>query len=88
MASYQESAGDLNLQASNFGRNSNVHFTPDPIGDLFFNGEASDVDRDLYSGGIQTDASYGLGDKHTIRGGVLPMDEYLSADSTTTAILM
>ena len=88
VASYQESAGDLNLQASIFGRNSNVHFTPDPIGDLFFNGVASDVDRNLYSGGIQTDASYSLGDKHTIRGGVLLMDEYLSADSTTTAILM
>src|SRR5208282_3812477 len=56
--------------------------------DLFFNGVASDVDRNLYSGGMQTDASYTLGDKHTIRGGVMLMDEYLSADSTTTAILM
>jgi len=88
VASYQESAGDLNLQASVFGRNSNVHFTPDPVGDLFFNGVASDVDRNLYSGGLQTDASYSLGDKHTIRTGILVMDEYLSSDSTTMAILM
>jgi hypothetical protein len=88
VATYQKSAGDLNLQASIFGRNSNVHFTPDPIGDLFFNGVASDVDRNLYSGGLQADASYSLGDKHTIRGGVMLLDEYLSADSTTTAILM
>ncbi|HKW28875.1 MAG TPA: TonB-dependent receptor [Verrucomicrobiae bacterium] len=88
VATYQKSAGDLNLQASVFGRNSGVHFTPDPIGDLFFNGVASDVNRRLYSGGLQADASYTLGDKHTIRGGVMLMDEYLSADSTTTAILM
>jgi outer membrane receptor protein involved in Fe transport len=88
VASYQESAGDLNLQASVFGRNSNVHFTPDPVGDLFFNGVASDVDRNLYSGGLQTDASYSLGDKHTIRTGILVMDEYLSSDSTSMAILM
>ena len=88
VATYQKSAGDLNLQASVFGRNSSVHFTPDPMGDLFFNGVASDVDRKLYSGGLQADASYALGDKHTIRGGVMLLDEYLSADSTTTAFLM
>jgi outer membrane receptor protein involved in Fe transport len=88
VVTYQKSAGDLNLQASVFGRNSDVHFTPDPVGDLFFNGVASDVNRKLNSGGLQADASYALGDKHTIRGGVMLMDEYLSADSTTTAILM
>ncbi len=88
VATYQKSAGDLNFQASVFGRNSSVHFTPDPTGDLFFNGVASDVNRKLYSGGLQADASYNLGDKHTIRAGVMLLDEYLSADSTTTAILM
>ena len=71
VATYQKSAGDLNFQVSVFGRNSNVHFSPDPIGDLYFNGVASDVARNLYSGGIQADASYALGDKHTIRGGVM-----------------
>ena len=43
VVTYQKSAGDLNFQASVFGRNSDVHFTPDPVGDLFFNGVASDV---------------------------------------------
>jgi len=85
---YQKSAGDLNMQVAAYGRNSSVHFTPDPIGDLFFNGVASDADRNLYSGGLQADASYNLGDKHTIRGGVMLLDEYLSSDSTTTAVLM
>jgi len=85
---YQKSAGDLNMQVAAYGRNSSVHFTPDPTGDLFFNGVASDVDRNLYSGGLQADASYQLGDKHTIRGGAMLLDEYLSSDSTTTAVLM
>jgi len=84
VVTYQKSAGDLNFQASVLGRNSDVHFTPDPIGDLYFNGEASDVKRELYSGGLQADASYALGDKHTIRGGVLLLDEYVEADSTST----
>jgi outer membrane receptor protein involved in Fe transport len=69
---------------SAFSRNSDVHFTPDPVGDLYFNGVASDVARNLYSGGLQADVSYNLGDKHTIRGGVMLLDAYLSANSTTT----
>jgi outer membrane receptor protein involved in Fe transport len=84
VATYQKSAGDLNLQVSAFGRNSDVHFTPDQTGDLYFNGVASDVKRNLTSGGLQTDASYNLGDKHTIRGGAVFLGEYVTADSTTT----
>jgi len=78
----------LNFQASVFGRNSDVHFTPDPVGDLYFNGVASDVARDLYSGGFQADASYALGDEHTIRSGVLLLDEYVSAVTTTTVFAL
>jgi len=82
---YQKSVADLNLQVSSFGRNSDVHFMPDPVGDLVLNnGVASDVDRNLVSGGVQADASYDLGDKHTIRGGALLLGEFVQADSTTT----
>ncbi|HWD91489.1 MAG TPA: TonB-dependent receptor [Verrucomicrobiae bacterium] len=84
VAAYQKSLDNFNLQASVFGRVSSVHFRPDQVGDLFFDGVASDVQRRLYSGGIQADASYELNDKHTIRGGVLVMDESVSAHSTTT----
>ena len=80
---YQKSVGDLNLQVAAYGRESSVHFRPDPIGDLFFNSVASDVERTLYSGGLQADASYNLGDKHTIRGGVMVLEESLSSHTTT-----
>ncbi len=85
---YQKSVGDFNLQVAGYGRNSDVHFLPDPNGDLFFNGVASDVNRKLYSGGLQADASYDLGDSHTIRGGVMLLDESLSSDTTTTVFPM
>jgi outer membrane receptor protein involved in Fe transport len=85
---YQKEARDLNYQASVFGRNSSVHFVPDQTGDLFFNGVASDVDRNLYSGGFQLDSSYALGDKHTIRAGAMVLGEYLLADANNNAILM
>ena len=84
VVAYQKSAGDFNGQLSLFGRGSGVHFMPDSIGDLYFNGVASDVKRDLVSGGIQADASYELGDKHTIRGGAMFLAENVTEDSTTT----
>lgn len=85
VAAYQKSAGPFNMQASVFGRISSVHFEPDPVGDLFFNGVASDVHRTLYSGGLQVDASYELNDAHTFRGGVMLINEGVSAHNTTTA---
>ena len=94
VVTYQKSAGDLNFQASAFARNSSVHFTPDmngnpnTSGDLFFNGVASDVDRRLYSGGLQTDASYNLNDNHILRFGVSLLDETVSANSTTIVFPM
>jgi outer membrane receptor protein involved in Fe transport len=84
VVTYQKSAGDLNYQASAFFRNSSVHFLPDPVGDLYFNGVASDEKRTLYSGGLQADASYQLGDKHTIRGGAMLLDESVTENSTAT----
>ena len=84
VASYQKSAGDFNGQLSVFGRGSGVHFRPDQIGDLYFNGVASDEARTLYSEGAQADGSYDLGEKHTFRGGGSLVDETVLADSTTT----
>jgi outer membrane receptor protein involved in Fe transport len=84
VVTYQKSAGDLNYQVSAFARDSSVHFTPDPVGDLYFNGVASDVDRTLYSAGIQGDGSYKVGDSHTLRAGFVFLDESVDADSTTT----
>jgi len=84
VVSYQKSAGDFNGQLSAFGRASGVHFRPDQVGDLYFDGVASDVGRTLYSEGAQADGSYDLGDKHTLRGGGSLVNETVLADSTTT----
>jgi outer membrane receptor protein involved in Fe transport len=84
VVTYQKAAGELNYQVSAFARDSSVHFTPDPVGDLYFNGVASDVDRTLDSAGVQGDGSYSLTDRHTVRAGFSFVDEFVTADSTTT----
>jgi outer membrane receptor protein involved in Fe transport len=84
VVAYQKSVGDFNAQVSLFGRNSDVHFRPDQTGDLYFNGVASEEEKNLYSGGLQADASYQLTDNNTLRGGAQMLDEVVFADSTTT----
>jgi len=84
VVAYQKSVGDFNGQIAVYGRSSGVHFRPDQTGDLYFNGVASDVERKLFSGGVQADASYDLGGKHTIRGGFMALNEVVFADSATT----
>jgi len=84
VVAYQKSVGDFNGQIAVYGRSSGVHFRPDQIGDVYFNGVASDVERKLFSGGLQADASYELGSHHTIRGGLMALDEVVFANSATT----
>ena len=84
VAAYQKSAGDLNLQVAGYGRYSSVHFLPDPIGDLYFNGVASDVARTINSGGLQIDASDLVHEFHTVRVGAMLLDEHLGANNNTT----
>jgi outer membrane receptor protein involved in Fe transport len=86
VVAYQLSVGDFNMQVSGYGRDSSAHYVPGNIpAALYYNGGvATDEDRILYSGGFQVDASYDLGEKHTLRGGVQTLDESVSADTTTT----
>ena len=85
VAAYQKSVGDLNFQLAAFARHSSVHFRPDPTGDLFFDGVASDVERKIWSAGFEGDFSYALNDKHTVRAGFMVLDE-LAPTHTTTGV--
>ena len=69
VVSFQKSLGDLNYQASVFHQYSTLHFYPDPVGDLVFNGVASDTFRSNSATGLQFDASKKLNADHTVRFG-------------------
>jgi outer membrane receptor protein involved in Fe transport len=67
--SLQKSVNDVDFQLSYFNRYSSVHFVPDTVGDLLFNGIASDVYRATFANGLQGDGSYRINDAHTLRSG-------------------
>jgi hypothetical protein len=69
VVAYQHSAEGIDYQLSYFNRYSQLHFWPDPIGDLLINGISSSVYRQSYVNGIQEDTAWRIADAHTLRFG-------------------
>ena len=71
VASYQYAGDDFDIQVAPFVRYARAHYTPDPNGgQLFFNGGDTDLVQRSLAWGLQSDASFRAGDRHTIRGGL------------------
>jgi len=81
---YQKKSDLFNMQASVFTRYSGVLFRPDNEGDLFFNGVASRVDRQIYTNGAELDLSYHLNEQHTLRGGLFFTASHATAGTATS----
>lgn len=81
---YQKKSDTFNLQASVFTRYSGILFRPDNVGDLFFNGVASRVDREIYTNGVELDMSYKLNDQNILRGGFLVTGSHATVGSATS----
>src|SRR3974390_2799145 len=79
----QRSVNGFDGQLSYFTRYDNVHFMPDPTGDLLLNGIASDVSRQAYTNGVQGDGSYVLNAAHTLRMGFTASAEKTWVDNTS-----
>jgi outer membrane receptor protein involved in Fe transport len=83
--SWQGHAGDaFDYQVSGFHRATDVHYAPDPVGDLVFNGIAADIRRKNTADGLQLDSSYALGKTHTLRAGVFFQHEKFGVDNQST----
>ncbi|PWT90625.1 MAG: hypothetical protein C5B56_05120, partial [Proteobacteria bacterium] len=78
--------GDFDAQLSYFTRYSSVRFTPDLIGDLMFNGTATNVFRGSQVNGVQADTAYRVNEAHTLRAGTYVSAEK-SLNTTTYALL-
>jgi len=79
----QRSINGFDGQISYFTRYNDLHFTPDPVGDLLLNGIASDISRQSYANGVQGDASYLINPAHTVRVGFSVSAEQSWVDNTS-----
>lgn len=84
----QYSNNGLDVQTAFFNRTSILRFQPDVLGDLAFNGVASNVNRQSVVNGVQTDLSYKWADAHTLRAGFTASVEQTSVKNASTALLL
>lgn len=74
--SYQGTYGlTVDYQVSVFNRLTDVHYRPDPVGELEFNGIAADILRRNVASGVQADLSWRLSADHTLRAGLFGQRE-------------
>ncbi len=81
--SWQHSQGPLNWQTSLSARYTTLHFAPDWLGDLLYNGVAQDAYKSDTAFAWQTDGSYRVSEAHTVRAGLYLQHD--SANSNTTS---
>ena len=84
--SLQKEFGDVTLLTSVFTRYSSLYYTPDPVGDLLFDGVSQTAARSVLSTGEQTDASWRVAARHTLRAGFQVTGER-NVSSTVSEVL-
>lgn len=85
VVAYQASPNaSFDYQVALFNRWTDLHYQPDPVGDLVFNGVAGTITRRNSAGGLQADSSYRLGDSHILRAGLFAQRETFTVDSVST----
>ena len=86
IVSWQHSAGALNWQTSLSARYTSLHFAPDWLGDLLYNGIAQDALKSDLAFAWQTDGSYKLNDTHTVRAGLYLQHDRAQSETTSQVL--
>jgi outer membrane receptor for ferrienterochelin and colicins len=86
LLSWQHAAGALNWQSSLSTRYTSLHFAPDYLGDLLYNGIAQNAFKEDTAFGWQTDGSYKVNAAHTVRAGLYYQHD--SAQSDTNSLVL
>ena len=86
--SWQHSQGAFDVQTSATARYSSLTFTPDPLGDLLFDGIAQDAYKQNVAYALQSDAAYRLDDMHTLRGGIFVQSDHSKSLTNSQVIAL
>jgi outer membrane receptor protein involved in Fe transport len=79
--SLQGAVGEnLNYQVAAFSRYYELKYSPDPIGDLIYNGVAAEILHTGFINGLQEDTSYKLDPHNTLRAGFYMSGEAIELD--------
>src|SRR3984893_984667 len=88
IVSWQHSQGPWDVQTSATARYSSLSFTPDPTGDVLYNGIAQNAYKQNVAYALQSDASYKLNDTHTVRGGLFVQSDHSKSLTSSQVIAL
>ena len=83
---WQHSRGALDLQTSFTVRNSTLQFTPDPVGDLLFEGIAQNARKNNLAFDGQLDAAWQINDRHTLRTGAFVQSDRSTSNTQSLVV--
>lgn len=86
-AAWQGGEDGVEVQIAPYIRNSELHYRPDVVGDLLFNGVASDVKNTDFATGLQNDNSWRVNAAHTLRAGFTAQNDHVQNNSNSLAFL-
>lgn len=86
IVSWQHSQGQFDVQNSLTARYSSLKFTPDPLGDLLYNGNAQNAYKQNVAYALQSDGAYRLNDTHTVRAGMFLQSDHSKSVTTSQVI--
>ena len=88
IVSWQHSQGPWDVQTSATARYSSLSFTPDPTGDVLYNGIAQNAYKQNVAYALQSDAAYKLNDTHTVRGGLFVQSDHSKSLTSSQVIAL
>lgn len=86
IVSYLRTLGSFDIQVSAFGRFSSLFFTPDPLGDLLFNGIAQTAYKRDEAYGLQAESAWHLASDHTLRAGLIYQADDLTSRTSSQVL--
>jgi hypothetical protein len=84
--SYLHSEGNVDFQVSAISKYSSLHYFPDLLGDLAFNGIGQNAARTNWANTLQAEGTYRLTPTHTLRGGLLVGGEQVTANANSDVL--
>ena len=88
IVSWQHSQGPWDVQTSATARYSSLSFTPDPTGDLLYNGIAQNAYKQNVAYALQSDAAYKVADTHTVRAGLFVQGDHSKSLTSAQVIAL
>ena len=86
IVSYLRTLGSFDVQVSAFGRFSSLFFTPDPLGDLLYNGIAQTAYKRDEAYGLQAESAGHASNDHTFRAGLIYQADDLTSRTSSQVL--